>query len=549
MGPYEASLRESAHQAEAVHLARIRAARRRRVLIGAGAVVAVAAATFVGWRLLGPAAPPTTVPGKASAPVSCADPASVTVAAAPAVAPILGALASQLSTHEDGPCAAFTIQSAEAYTVSGTVGTAAAPDAWVTDAPSWVDRAEQISGQQLSAAAPFASTGLVVALPRESAEQLGEGASWSKVVTGSTPVRVPDPNRSTVGAGALGAATPGMAPDAVANLVRANAATPAPDLGAVAKSEAPLGLVAPAAQLVAFNESAAGQSLAAVAPAEGATYLSYSLVTLTEEADVAKLVADLAAYLTTDEAKESLADAGFTTPEGPDPELPSPLYGVITDKPAADPAALGGIRTQWNTVAPRTKAILALDVSGSLLRRTEEGTRLAVMQSAVTRAAAGMPPAGNLSIWAYSQHIGNKGDDFRTLVGPGTVSDPKHFAEVRKQVAGLNRHVGGGSGLYDTIEAAYRTARDSFAKGYTNTIVIVSDGPNEDDYGASLKILSDRLKALRDPARPVRVVLIGMGAEADTKALTSIAQLTGGNYVAAPTPGDLLPAVRAALGG
>jgi ABC-type molybdate transport system substrate-binding protein len=519
------------------------------VLLGAVVAVAVAAAAFTGWKLLGPAAPPTTVPGKASAPVSCADPASVTVAAAPAVAPILGALANQLSTHEDGPCAAFTIQSAEAYAVSGTVGTSAAPDAWITDSPDWVARAQLISGRQLTAPAPFASTGLVVALPRELAEKIGDETTWSDVVTGGTPVRIPDPNRSTLGTSALGAATPGLSADAVANLVRSNATTPTPDLAAVAGSEAPVGVVAPAAQLVAFNESAAGQSLAAVGPVDGAAYLGYSLVTLTEEAEVAGLVAELAAYLATDEAKESLADAGFTTPDGPDPETPSPLYGVIVGRPASDPASLNGIRTQWNSVAPRAQAILGLDVSGSLLRRTDAGTRLEVMQAAVTQAASGMAPASNLALWAYSQHIGTKGDDFRVLANAGLVSDAKHFAEIRKQVAGLNRHVGGGSGLYDTIEAAYRKALATYAKGYNNTVVIVTDGPNEDDYGASLEILTERLKGLRDPARPITVVLIGMGTEADAKALSSIVKLTGGRYVAAPEPADLLPALRAGLGG
>ena len=465
------------------------------------------------------------------------------------MAPIVASLAETLSTHEDGPCAAFTIQNAEAFTAARTIGTSAEPAAWVTDSAEWIKQAQSLAARELTVEAPFASSGLVVALPAAAADELGNQATWSTVMTGATPIRVPDPNRSALGSASLGAAAPGLPPERVSELARANASTPMPDLQAVAQSNTPLGVVVPAAQLVAFNESDSHQDLAALAPADGAAFLQYSLVTVNEKPEVAKLVADFASYLTSEEAKEALSEAGFTTPDGPEPRVPTPLHGMITQAPAPEAVVVADVRAAWTSVAPKDQVLLALDVSGSMLRRTPEGTRLDILQAAVLRTIAGIQPANTLALWAYSLHIGTKGDDFRVLRGVGKLSDNKHFLAVRESIADLDRTVGGGRGLYDTIAAAYEQASSTFAKGFDNSVVVVTAGPNEDDYGASLEILTDRINQLKDPARPVRVDIIGFGTEPDAQAMTSIAELTGGRYLPAPEPDDLATALSTALGG
>lgn len=229
--------------------------------------------------------------------------------------------------------------------------------------------------------------------------------------------------------------------------------------------------------------------------------------------------------------------------------MPTPLYGMITQKPAPEAAVVADVRAAWTSVAPKAQALLALDVSGAMLRRTPEGTRLDLLQAAVLRTIAGLQPSNTLALWAYSLHIGTKGDDFRPLRGAGALGDGKHFLALRESIADLDRTVGGGRGLYDTIAAAYEQARSTFAKGYDNSVVVVTAGPNEDDYGASLKILTDRINGLKDPARPVRIDIVGFGTEPDAKAMTSIAKLTGGRYLPAPEAGDLDAALSTALGG
>ena len=62
-------------------------------------------------------------------------------------------------------------------------------------------------------------------------------------------------------------------------------------------------------------------------------------------------------------------------------------------------------------------------------------------------------------------------------------------------------------------------------------------------------MLTDRINELKDQARPVRVDIIGFGTEPDAKAMTSIAELTGGRYLPAPEPADLDAALSTALAG
>ena len=98
---------------------------------------------------------------------------------------------------------------------------------------------------------------------------------------------------------------------------------------------------------------------------------------------------------------------------------------------------------------------------------------------------------------------------------------------MEKALAGLTESVGGGSGLYDAVAAAYDRGRASWAAGHTDSVVVVADGPNEDDYGLTLGLLKQRLASAKDPARPVRVVLVGLGDKADAASIKDIAGRLG----------------------
>ena len=222
----------------------------------------------------------TTLPEAAARPTSCADPTVVRLAVAPAAAPIVAAAAEALSKHPDSPCAAYDVEPAEAYAVAGSLIGSAAPDGWVTDSLGLLARAQQTSGTTLTATEPFASTGVVVALPSEAAEALGDDRRWARLLAGPTPVRVSDPNRTTIGRLALGAAAPTLDPArlraALAGSAKAGTATVA--LDGVAASQPAVGAVVTEAEMTAWNAAHPNDALTAVAPTEGSASVEFSLV-------------------------------------------------------------------------------------------------------------------------------------------------------------------------------------------------------------------------------------------------------------------------------
>ena len=550
IGPYEQSLRESRERVEAA--ARQRARSRRRTRVGA-AVVTVLLAAGVGYgayRYLGASDVPTSLPTTAAQPTSCADPVKVRVSVAPAMAPAVAAAAENLAQRADAPCAAYAIEADEPYAVAGSLVGAGRPDAWVTDSPAWVRRAGDVSGSVVTADEPFASSAVVIAMKDARASTLGGRLGWADLLGGPVKIRVSDPHRFAAARAALAAATP-LLPDArLKALASADAAAPASDvsLDEVVRSDGDVGALVTQAQLVAWNTEHPDQALAAVAPAEGAPAVDYSVVSLSADAGKKSLVAALQSYLKTEDTRKLLQDTGFRTPAG-EPANPSPLYGTIKVAGEAEGAPLLKAAGVWTAASRRTQALLAVDVSGSMLERDKEGKRLDVLQRATVRAVAGANPVAFASLWIYSQHIGKRGDDFRQLIDYAPLGEAKRLAAFDTAVAGLDSFVGGGSGLYDTIAAAYDRARSTWRAGYANTVVIVADGPNEDDYGLTLDLLKQRLTAAKNPQRPVRVVVLGLGDRADAAAMRQVVAITGGQYVAAPSLDRLQPALVAALGG
>jgi Mg-chelatase subunit ChlD len=97
----------------------------------------------------------------------------------------------------------------------------------------------------------------------------------------------------------------------------------------------------------------------------------------------------------------------------------------------------------------------------------------------------------------------------------------------------------GGTGLYDTTLAAVRSLRADYDPGAVNTVILLTDGKNEDPGSLSLKELLSKLERERDPGQSLEIIAIGMGPDADAKALERIAKATGGRSYIARDPSDI----------
>jgi hypothetical protein len=550
IGPYEQSLLESRDRIQAAAHRRRRTLRRRRVLAVVTTLAVLGGAAYGGWTVLSTREGTLPTSSPAARPASCAVPKPVRVAVAPVIAPAVAAATQALGGHAEGPCASYTIEPAESFAVAGSL-VSGRPDAWIMDSTQWLDRAAAASGSRVETGQPFASSPLVVAMPDQAVASLGDRHGWADLLGGATTVRIPDPSRSVTGQLALGQASTTMPDPKLRTIIAAAAKTSSTtiSLDDLAVGKQPGSAVVTEAQLSAFNAAHPGSALAAVAPAEGSGALQFSMATLTRDEKVVPLVQALGAYLRSDEARKVLQDNGFHTPDGKGPKPLSPLYGEIRVSDAPPYAAVAKTANLWNEAAPKVQALLAVDVSGSMLERGKNGTRLSIVQRSVVRATAEASPTTAAALWIYSNHIGPRADDYKQLVDYGWFSVTNTIGTIDRQVSGLDKAVGGGSGLYDTIAAAYDRASSAWRSGYTNTVVIVADGPNEDDYGLTLDLLKKHLAAAKNASRPVRLVVLGLGDRADAKAMRQVVAITDGEYVPTQTVDDLGPALTRALGG
>jgi hypothetical protein len=82
--------------------------------------------------------------------------------------------------------------------------------------------------------------------------------------------------------------------------------------------------------------------------------------------------------------------------------------------------------------------------------------------------------------------------------------------------------------------------QDGWQAGRVNSVILMTDGKNENKAGISRDQLVAQLKKLKDPKRPVRMVIIGIGNEVDRKELEAITAATdaGGVFIA-PDPAKI----------
>ena len=170
-------------------------------------------------------------------------------------------------------------------------------------------------------------------------------------------------------------------------------------------------------------------------------------------------------------------------------------------------------------------------------------TRMQLLAEAAGLALDFLPDHARVGLWIFSTNLGGPGQDWRVLE-PTQRLDKLQFGRtqrfaLRARANELVNLTGGGTGLYDTALAAYRQALRDYEKPYSNAVVLMTDGANDDPGSISQAALIAQLKKLRDPARPVRIIAIGISDDADLPALRKIAAATGGTAFLAQDPTDI----------
>jgi Ca-activated chloride channel family protein len=517
------------------------------VVLVAAAVAAVLVAGGLVWWL-------------ASGGEDCASRQNVAVT----VAPELGDLAEELLAKPlplaGDACAVAHVTAQEPLQTVGDLGALsgdALPDVWVPDSTLWTQRAGTTPLQHAGA---MGSSPVVLATSRAVAESLGwttQPPSWSQALSVHRPLAVPDLAASAEGLSALAAvrASLGGGPaadnavvQAVLAAARATPIAPADALaaGALGRDDAPL---VPVSEQEVFltDKGADDPQLVAIYPTEGSPVLDYPVLRVGKRSGAERSAIDaVARVLVSTAARTAVREAGFRANDGSAPSGAGTATGIQESAPAElrlEPAAVQGLFGRLTTLAKPSRLLAVFDISASMEAPVGSGTRATLARDAGKSALSLFPGNSSIGLWAFARRL--HGDtDFEELV-PTRALDADAGGRTQRELLAQQldsipgRLAPGGTGLYDTTLAAVRAARADYDPAEVSSVVIITDGKDEDSQSIGLARLVQTLRGEVDPGRPVKVIGIALGPDADLSALKEIATATGGAAYSAVDENDL----------
>ncbi|GGB77599.1 hypothetical protein N798_14240 [Knoellia flava TL1] len=472
------------------------------------------------------------------------------------------------------PCHRFEVTGSRSSSVASRIRQGKAPDVWVPDSSVWLDQTTAGStGSAVEAdwvaAASVAHSPVVLANPVTSPDRLtGDFTSWNDLVNRSGAIHLANPHLDTASRLAfLGsrAGAEATTKDVTAGqriiLLSRFAATGISDLLAGAKDPStstttrsePFPI---SEQALAAHAATTPGLLRPLLPQAGTFSMDYPWVPAPDLTPALKEVADAGLRaVTSPAAVEAFAKAGFRGTDdsgGPTIEgVEAASFTALAQQAAA--ARLAALR-QWDVLKADARMLAIIDVSGSMTtvaKDTGGKTRAKVAEESLVTAVQRLPDGSQVGGWIFSTDKGGKGKDWAPIAPIARLDEPEGGGTHRDAIVGALKkfpsYISGDTGLYDTTAAAFEEMTRTYDPEYFNSVVIITDGKNDDPGGGlELDELLAKIKQGHDPTKPVRIITIGMG-EADPKALRAIAGASGGASYSANTSDDLLTVFVQAL--
>ncbi|WP_369202143.1 substrate-binding domain-containing protein [Streptomyces sp. PU-14G] len=569
-------------------------ARRRTVTLAVALVVALGAGTVVAARTgvlpFGGACDGSTV--------------ELRVAATPEIAPALRTVADRAreeNARSDGRCLDVHVSERTgahmATALSKGGGQAKDFDVWLPDSRIWTDRASS-SGRapSLRPLGSVASSPLTLAAVPAAAEEMGwprKTYSWARLATaangeGGLRVGTADPARSATGLLALTriqSATAEQGADAsetaAAGAARQLAERTAPgdsqilatlphdtsgaELGNPRRNQALLLSEQAAYAHNGKRDGAPGLRLFYPGSAkDGSTVLDYPYTLLeTGRRDTAtsRAATRFQTLLGGTAGRRELLRHGFRTPDGEAAGGVARTAGARAPQPytatPGEPPTPEEVRTalgMWTITVQSARFTLVVDASASMAAPVPGRpgqSRMDVTKASLSQGLTQFTPRDEVGLWEFSTRLsGNR--DYRELVPPRRLGHEDgdgttQRSRLTRAFAGMEPIPGGATGLYDTTLAAYEQAREQYAKGRFNALVVLTDGANEDPGSISRAELVAELEQLSDDQAPVPLIAIAVGPDADEKAAKELAQATGGSAHQVSDPAQIHQVILKAI--
>jgi hypothetical protein len=501
------------------------------------AVVAVAAAALGvlrPWeRAQGPGDPGVAVDAKETAATTCAR--VLRVAAASSFVPVLARLSDKLDSGAD--CVRLVVSAVNGRSAPDQLADLR-PDVWIPDDASW----GALAPEKALARTGRAHSGTVVATSpiylvtdQSTARRVKQaGGSWSalaRLLTDRSGVRlaVRDPAGSgdgMVAAGSLAEAVwvrDGMDASAMA-LISALPAirTVRGDSPALPARAGEVGLVPEYALL---SRAPPGGELTVLGPSDHTGLLRFAWLPTASglaRPDGPAALNRLFDAITGPDGAAALAAARLRRPNGgPPPNAPADGLPRVSAKPyeVLGKHHVEHVFAAWYPADRRTNLLIAVDVSGSMSAKPDGKRQLIeLVRQGLLSVGRLLPDDAQLGLWEFGTRLDGP-RDYKPLL-PVARLGRQHRNDLRAAVANLQVRYNTGTGLYDTVLAAYQTAIRRYRAGVVNHVLVFTDGKNEADPNSMTpKQLARQLARAADPERPVELTIAAFGSQPEVALL------------------------------
>lgn len=348
---------------------------------------------------------------------------------------------------------------------------------------------------------------------------------------------------------ALSALRSGGSANSFASTADALAAVSGPDAGALA-------VAVTEQQLYQRTKDQSGPTVRALSPGGATPVADYPAAVLSgAESDetLSRAASSFSDFARQPEQRDALAAAGFQVPDTANPASAvvsfNPPQSVL---PMPTAPAIAAISPRGGSAAQTHATTVLLDVSGSMGEQDGERPRLANVTAALRAEIAALPDTAAVGLWRYSANMrGTTPYTIDVITGP--LAETVGAEGVRRAL--LDTALALASPLsathtYTSLEAAYAAAVAAYIPGQSNSVLLITDGPNDDQSNNDTAALLATLSSAQDPARPVAVNVIVIGANSDLASLQSVADQTGGTLTTVDSAfgAPFSEAVRVAMG-
>ncbi|WP_328712988.1 VWA domain-containing protein [Nocardia salmonicida] len=212
-------------------------------------------------------------------------------------------------------------------------------------------------------------------------------------------------------------------------------------------------------------------------------------------------------------------------------------FGPAIGSAPANPvrAALAKVQSTLANPVLGVNATVLLDVSSSMGTAEGSTTRLSNAIAAVASTLQVMPPDFGLGLWTFGKNIDGT-TPYKAQVATDLLTDAQRNA-VGSAVTAVKPSQLTADQAYPSLLAAYRAAVAGYSPGRTNSILLITDGP-DDDSTLTGTALVEQITAATTSSKPIRIDVVVIGGQG-TQTLQTLADQTGGTYTRMPASNDL----------